>query len=86
MTIHFEIPKSIDDQLRESGIDATQFAKELFFVDLYRKGKFTHHQLGEVLGLSRYETDGVLKRHDVPLNLSIEDVQAETAFLQKQGR
>lgn len=86
MTIHFDIPKNIEEHLRSAGQDPTQTAKELFFVELYRKGRITHHELGEALGLSRYETDGVLKRHDVPLDLSIEEVRAETAFLDKMSR
>jgi len=86
MTIHFDIPKNIEEQLRSAGQDPTQTAKELFFVELYRKGQITHHELGEALGLGRYETDGLLKRHDVPLDLSIEEVRAETAFLDKMSR
>ena len=65
MTIHFELPKHIEEQLRSSGIDPTQAAKEPFFVDLYRKEQITHHQLAEALGLDCNETDGVLKRHGV---------------------
>lgn len=86
MTIQFEIPSEIDEQLRASGIDPSQTAKELFLVDLYRNAKLTHHELGKLLGLSRYETDTLLKRHDVPIDLSLEELQAETAFLEKSGR
>jgi len=86
MTIHFEIPNNIVEQFRSAGQDPTQTAKELFFVELYRKGQITHHELGEALGLSRYETDGVLKRHDTPLDLTMEELRAETAFLEKMGR
>jgi len=86
MTIHFEIPKNIEEQLLSSGIDPTQSAKELLLVDLYRKGKITHHELGKALSLSRYETDGVLKQHDVPIDLSIEELRAETDFLEQKSR
>ena len=37
MTIHFEIPKRIAEQLRGAGIAPTQTANEPFFVDQYRK-------------------------------------------------
>jgi predicted HTH domain antitoxin len=86
MMIHFEIPESIEEQLRSSGIDPTQSAKELLLVDLYRKGKITHYELRKALSLSRYETDGVLKRHDVPIELSIEELRAETDFLERKSR
>ena len=86
MTIYFEIPKDIEKQLRAAGIDPTQAAKELFFVDLYRTQRITHHQLGEALGLNRYETDGVLKRHDVPLDLSIEEFREQVESLRELRR
>jgi len=41
MTIHFEIPERIAEQLRAAGIVPTQTAKELFFVDLHRKEQIT---------------------------------------------
>ena len=47
MTIHFEIPKDIEERLRAAGIDLTQMAKEALLVDLYRQHKITHRQLGE---------------------------------------
>ena len=80
MTIHFEIPKDIEEQLRAAGIDPTQMAKELLLVELYRKEQITQHQLAEALGLNRYETDGVLKRHEIGLELSPDEflVQAES--------
>jgi hypothetical protein len=86
MTIHFDVPNNIERLLLSSGIDPSLEAKELLLVDLYRKGKITRHELGEALGLGRYETDGVLKRHDVPVDLTIEEIRAETAFLETLGR
>ena len=73
MTIHFEIPKDIEEWLRAAGINLTQMAKEALLVDLYRTARITHHQLAEALGLNRYETDGVLKRHGVGVGLSPEE-------------
>ena len=86
MTIQFEIPENLEERLRSTGMNPSQAAKELLFVNLYREAKLTHHELGEVLGLSRYEIDGVLKRHDIPFDLNIEELRAETAFLDEGGR
>jgi predicted HTH domain antitoxin len=83
MTIHFEIPKDIEERLRAAGIDLTQMAKEALLVDLYRTARITHHQLAEALGLNRYETDGVLKRHGVELELSLDEFNAEVASLRE---
>ena len=82
MTIHFDIPSHIQQLLESRGIDPSRAAKEILLVDLYQKGKLTHHELGEALELSRYETDGVLKRHGVPPDFTLDEVKEETVFLQ----
>ena len=86
MTIHFDIPQNIEEQIRSSGVDPTQMAKELFLVDLYRKEQITHHQLAEALGLDRYETDGVLKRHGVGIELSLEEFRSQVDSLRELRR
>ncbi|HKI16247.1 MAG TPA: UPF0175 family protein [Isosphaeraceae bacterium] len=86
MTIHFEIPDRIAEQLRGAGIDPTQMAKELLLVDLYRKEQITQHQLAEALGLNRYETDGVLKRHGVEMESSPEQFRLQANALRERRR
>jgi predicted HTH domain antitoxin len=86
MTIHFDIPQNIEEQIRSSGVDPTQMAKELFLVDLYRKEQITHHQLAEALGLDRYETDGILKRHGVGIELSLEEFRSQVDSLRELRR
>ena len=86
MTIRFEIPGAIERRLRSGGIDPDRWAQEAFFVELYRKQTITRHELGEALGLGRYETDGLLKRHDVPLEISAEEVRDEADRLDKLER
>ena len=66
MTLSFEIPRDIEQELHTSGIDLSREAKEAFFVGLYRQERITHHQLAQALGLSSLEADGVLKQHKVP--------------------
>ena len=44
-------------------------AKEAALVELYRQGQLSHGKLAEGLGISRYETDAVLKRHNVTEDL-----------------
>jgi len=56
-------------------------AKEAFLVELYRRDRIAHHQLAEALGLDRYETDGVLKRHKVSPGVSSEEIRAQAAAL-----
>lgn len=74
MTISIELPNEIEQQLRRRVANLDEAAKEALLVELYRQEKLTHHQLSHALGLSRYETDGLLKRHDVLDNSSLDDV------------
>ncbi len=81
MNISFEIPQDIEEQFRTNGEDPSGEARESFLVELYRRDRITHHQLSEALGLSRYETDGVLKKHEVWLELTPEELAAQAASL-----
>lgn len=84
MTICFSIPPQIEEVLRESGQEPSTAAKEAALVELYRLRRISHHQLSEALALHRLETDAVLKRHDVPLDLSVAELHEELADL-RQG-
>jgi hypothetical protein len=86
MNVTFEIPTGIEEVLRSAGTDPGHAAKESLLVELYRDRRITHHQLGEALGLNRYEVDGVLKRHNILLDLSLEDFNAEVASLREVER
>ena len=79
MSISFSLPQSLETDLRRQVADLDQAAKEAFLVELFRQQKLTHRQLAEALGLSRYETDGVLKRHEVHCDLTLDDVFRDAA-------
>ncbi len=81
MTISFEIPPEIAQELRGDGADLGREAKEAFLVEIYRRDRIAHHQLAEALGLDRYEMDGVLKRHKVSPGVSAEEIRAQAAAL-----
>jgi predicted HTH domain antitoxin len=86
MTISFEIPADIEEHLRFRGVDLNQTAKESLLVELYRQKQITHYQIAQALGLNRYEVDGLLKRYDVPLDLTIEEVRSEARSIREFGR
>ena len=81
MTISFEIPHEIEQQIRTNGANLDREAREAYLVELYRQDRITHHQLAEALGLSRLETDGVLKRHKVSSGPTLEELRAEIGSL-----
>ena len=81
MTISFEIPQDIEQQLRTDGVDPSRQAKEAYLVNLYREERISHRQLGVALGLSRYDTDGLLKRYKVSPNVTAEEMRAQATAL-----
>ena len=81
MIISFEIPHEIERALSANGSDLSEEAREAFLVELYRQDRITHHQLTEALGLSRLETDGVLKRHKVSPGVTAEEMRVQADAL-----
>lgn len=72
MAVTFELPNDIEQNLRQELGDLAQAAKEAALVELYRQGRISHHDLSRALGLTRLETEAVLKQHRV-----IEDLPTE---------
>jgi hypothetical protein len=82
MTISFELPQDIEQELSTRGADLNGEAREAYLVELYRLDRITHHQLASALGLIRLETEGVLKRHRVSSGVTAEEMRAQATALQ----
>ncbi len=83
-TVSFTLPENIEQQLRQQVGDLSVAAKEAALVELYRQGKLSHHELGVALDLSRFEVDGLLKRHNVTEDLmTIEEFERQQETLRK---
>jgi hypothetical protein len=72
----------VEQQITTNGLDVNGKSREAFLVELYREHTITHRQLGDALGLERNEKDGVLKRHGVGLDVSVEEIKPEAGLLQ----
>jgi hypothetical protein len=81
MTISFELPRDIEEQVRMNWASLGREAHELLLVELYRQDRITRHLFSEALGLTRLETDGVLKRHKVSPGPTLEELRAEIGSL-----
>jgi predicted HTH domain antitoxin len=80
MRIWLDLPDDLVAQLAESGQDLSRVALEALAIDAYRRNRMSGYQLCQLLGIpSRYELDGFLKRHGVPLDYTIEDFEREGA-------
>ncbi|WP_337177489.1 UPF0175 family protein [Paludisphaera sp.] len=86
MSISFDVPSDLERQLRAAGVDLDREAKEGFLVALYRRGKITHDDLSETLGLGFDQTQRLLKDHGVGDEYTREEFEAERASLRELGR
>jgi predicted HTH domain antitoxin len=84
MAVTFQLEPLLEDQLRRDLGDLNSTAKEALLVSLYRQGKLSHHELSQELGLDRFATEAVLKKHNVTEDLpSVEELEADRQTLER---
>lgn len=84
MAVSFQLPTDLEHELRSALRDLDAEAKEALLVSLYRQGKLSHHALSKALGLDRFDTEDVLRKHNVTEDLgTIEDYLSDAATLAK---
>ena len=77
--VHLEVPDELARQLASGSEDLARVALEALAAEGVRSGKLSVFQARELLGIqSRYERDGVLKKHGVFLDLTFEDVRKDS--------
>jgi hypothetical protein len=74
------IPLWKDVHRTGSSPDLSRAALEAVAIDAYRMNRISGYQLSRLLEIpSRYELDGFLKHHGVPLEYTIEDFERESS-------
>ncbi|MCL5742500.1 MAG: UPF0175 family protein [Acidobacteria bacterium] len=75
MQVRLDVPEDVARQFAAEPGGVTRAAIEALAIEGVRSGKLTVHQARLMVGIrSRYEMDGFLKAHGVPLPLTTEDV------------
>jgi predicted HTH domain antitoxin len=78
VSVTVNLPPEIEERLRAESGDLSSAVRESFVINLFRRGIVSHHQLGQELGLDRFETDILLKRNDVTeYSLTHGDIDAD---------
>lgn len=86
MAVTFQLPEDVERRLRERCADLDAEAREASALELFRRGKLTHFDLSEVVGLDRFETDAYLKRHNVyEGSLTMDDLEQQSRTLESIG-
>lgn len=78
MSITLELPTELERRLRgvEPNLDIE--VRDTVALDLFRKEKITHFELGQMLGLDRFETDAFLKaRQEYAQSLTLADIESD---------
>jgi hypothetical protein len=84
MAVTFQLPPDVEKRLREQSSDLDAEAREISALELFRRGKLTHFEFSQVLGLDRLETDAYLKRHNVfEGSLTREDMEEQSRALDR---
>jgi hypothetical protein len=86
ITVKLELPDDLAKVLGAPGRDLSRTALEALAVEEYRAGRLTDQQFRHLLGISRFEADGVLKAHGVWLDYSLEDLDREGEVIRRLGR
>ncbi len=73
MTIAFEIPRDLEQQIGTDGAVLDRDAKEVYLMVLYRQARITDRQLAEALDLSFRETEQLLKQRGLGQGLDFEE-------------
>lgn len=83
MTISIDLPPNIEARLRAEFLNLDEVAKLGLAIEAYREAKLSLGQFAELLGISQYEADGVLKRRGVMLDLTEAELATERETLRR---
>lgn len=83
MHLSLNIPKDQESTLREAwGENLDRVALEALVIEGYRAGKFGSATVGRMLGhSSRWETEHWLAERSIPINYTLEDLEADRVTL-----
>lgn len=83
MNITVELPDAIAHRLRLDGPDAQARAREIFAIQGYESGQLSRRQVGDLLGLSFYDTEEFLKANGGHIPMTPDEVYADVRELQE---
>lgn len=82
MEIILTVPDSVAEQLGNNGIAARRIL-EFAAVEAYRSGELTSPQIQEMLGIDRFELDGLLKAHGILFDYSPDQLEREMKTIER---
>lgn len=84
LQVELHLPDEVEERLRREGTDLNAEVKEAYLLELFRRGKLSHHELSQALGYDRFETDAFLKEHQIlEGSPTMEDLEADRQTLER---
>ena len=79
MGLTITIPDEFADVLGSTDEERARRAREALALELYREGRVSLRRMGELAGVGGdyWAADGLRVRHGVPVNYSLEDLDAD---------
>ncbi len=82
MEVTINLPEDVANVFLANGENLEREILEATALEGYRTGRLSHAQVGRMLGLNRFEVDEFFKNHDITLNYTIEDLEADRRTLE----
>jgi len=79
MNISIEVPDTIARQMGLADAHAGRRTLEILAMEGYRSGDLSRAQVSELLNLSLWETEALLKEHDCGLGLTVAEYEQSLA-------
>jgi predicted HTH domain antitoxin len=84
MKLIIDIPDTMQQSLRDQlGQNLAQAAKEAMAIAWYQAEKLSIGQVAELLGISIYDAEGLMKEHHVDAPYALEDYQRDRETLER---
>jgi predicted HTH domain antitoxin len=84
LNVTLDLPTDVVEKLPREGGSLNADVKEVYVLELFRRGTLSHYELSQALGLDRIETDAFLKRHGVfEGSLTSEDLETDWQTVQR---
>ena len=84
LNVTLDLTADLEEKLRRETPNLDADVKEAYALELFRRGRISHFELSQVLGLDRLETDAWLQRHKVfEGSLTMADLDVDRQTLQR---
>jgi predicted HTH domain antitoxin len=84
MAVTFDLPESVEVQLRREVPDLDEAAREQFIISQYQKGRLSTGDVALILGFeTRYQAEQWLGQRGVRANYNLESLEADNRALER---